>query len=431
MSRLFVLAALGAVVPLVAPAADPVPLAPTPRAPGEVAPTPAPVPLFGTPERTELRDELRKLLDTIGNDPIEEPKPVVPAFPARAGRIKEKMLKDNGGTADSERAVALGLAWLARQQWNDGSWSLDRDNKDDAVGTTALALLPFLGAGQTHKPTVGNKYQKAVQAGLAYLIKACATPGPNAGRASTSATQQALAALTLCEAYGLTFDPAVRPHAQATLNYLHKAQAKDGGWAEGDGASDLAVTGWVIQALDAGRLGGLVVDDRVVKNAVKFLDARATGEQKAAFGTTSDKGAKPGTTATATGLLCRYLIDEWRAAHAGMTEGAAGLAKNPPGAKDRDALYVYHASWVLLHCGGDRWREWNEGPKGSNGTRDLIAGAQHRKTDDAKLLGSWDADAGAFGTKYGRIGTTALNLLALEVYYRHAPRYKKESPKEG
>jgi hypothetical protein len=427
MIRSLVLAALVAVVPLVAPAADPVPLAPTPRAPGEVAPAPAPVPLFGTPERTELRDELRKLLNTIGEEPFD-PQPELRGFPARFGRVKEKMLKDNGGNADTERAVALGLAWLAKQQWVDGSWSLERDIKDDAIGTTALALLPFLGAGQTYKPVAGNKYQKVVQAGLAYLMKAITTTGANAGRASTSTTQQALAALALCEVYGLTSDPVLRPYAQATLNYLQKAQAKDGGWAEGDGASDLAVTGWVLQALDAGKLGGLVVDDRVLKNAVKFLDTRATGARKSAYGTTSDKDAKPGTAATATGLLCRHLFDEWRADHPGMTEGAAGLAKNPPGAKDRDALYVYHASWVLLHAGGDRWREWNEGPKGTNGTRDLLTGAQHRKTDDVKLHGSWDADTGAFGTKYGRIGTTALNLLSLEVYYRHAPRYKKESP---
>ncbi len=85
-------------------------------------------------------------------------------FSTRTGQRKA-MLGSGGGTRQSERAVAGALNWLARHQSRDGSWSLvnykanckDSSCSGDAkIGSyepaaTALALLPFLGAGQTHK----------------------------------------------------------------------------------------------------------------------------------------------------------------------------------------------------------------------------------------------------------------------------------------
>ena len=40
-----------------------------------------------------------------------------------------------------------------------------------------------------------------------------------------------LAAIALCECYGMSNDPALRPHAQAALNFIVDAQdPKGGGW---------------------------------------------------------------------------------------------------------------------------------------------------------------------------------------------------------
>jgi hypothetical protein len=72
------------------------------------------------------------------------------AFGGRTGAIREKLLREGGGNARSEAAVAAGLKWLASRQAEDGHWALDADQKDDTVGT-ALALLPFLGSGETHR----------------------------------------------------------------------------------------------------------------------------------------------------------------------------------------------------------------------------------------------------------------------------------------
>ncbi|MDB5309628.1 MAG: hypothetical protein JWO38_3830, partial [Gemmataceae bacterium] len=40
--------------------------------------------------------------------------------------------------------------------------------------------------------------------------------------------------------------------------------------------------------------------------------------------------------------------------------------------------------------------------------------------------GSWDPDGATIGGTCGRVGSTALSLLTLEVYYRHLPLYKRD-----
>lgn len=352
-----------------------------------------------------------------------------PAFPGRSGATKSRLLKEGGGNAESERAVALGLAWLARQQKEDGGWQFDAGDKDDRAGATGLALLPFLAAGETHKKA--QKYQKAVTAGVAFLKKQCATAGPKQGQfeGATTMTGQALATLALCEAYGLTKDPELRPYAQAALNHIQRAQTTDGGWSDKpDGKSDLTVVGWQVQALFSGKTTReLVIDDRVVKKAIKFLDSVATGARKSAYGTLDATDAKPGTTLTAIGLLCRYHIDGWGPSHPGLIDGLAGFVKNPPSATNHDPLHLYYTTWLLAGYEGEDWKNWNEGPKGTDGTRkggvrDLLCDSHIRK--DAATLGSWAAN-GDFGKRYGRLGTTALNVLTLEVYYRYLPLYKR------
>ena len=220
--------------------------------------------------------------------------------PAAAERPRAIWLREGGGNEASERAVAMALAWLAKQQREDGGWKFDVGRTEERIAATGLALLPFLAAGDTHKksPEKNQKgYDKVVDKGLEFLKKNCPIAGPAAGHMSFDMYAQAIGTIPLCEAYGMTKDPGLRPFAQAAINYIQKAQAPNGSWGYGPGVNgDTSIVGWQIQALQ-GRIAqqGHRGRRRVIKKAVKFLDIAGAGSQKSMYGYADNAGAAPGT----------------------------------------------------------------------------------------------------------------------------------------
>ena len=57
--------------------------------------------------------------------------------------------------------------------------------------------------------------------------------------------------------------------------------------------------------------------------------------------------------------------------------------------------------------------------------RDMLIKMQTRTPP--QLDGSWPPDSDHMGAHCGRIGTTCLALLTLEVYYRYLPLYKRDT----
>lgn len=357
----------------------------------------------------------------------------------RSGATKSRLLKEGGGNEASERAVGLGLAWLAKQQKSDGGWTYDQGHVAERAAATGMALLPFLAAGVTHKKNKEyeqKNYDQVVQKGLGFLMKLCSPSGASAGKMSGDVYAQAIATIPLCEAYGMTKDPTLKPYAQAAINYIQRTQGPNGSWGYGNsGNGDTSIVGWQVQALKAAKLSkDLVVDDRVIQRANKFLDLAAAGSRKSMYGYNDNAGAAPGTALTAVGLLCRYYVSEWGPVHPGMIDGVGGLMKNGPKypangkpTSVSNMYYYYYATQVVHFFEGDDWKTWNEGPKQADGTRkggmrDWLVQSQI-KTDTNS--GSWDPEGGTIGGSCGRLGTTAMCLLTLEVYYRHLPLYKR------
>jgi hypothetical protein len=350
-------------------------------------------------------------------------------FAGRSGATKSQLLARGGGNEASERAVALGLAWLARQQKQDGSWVYDAGEKQHVVASTGMGLLPFLAAGFTHKNN--SKYQKVVKSGLDFLVRNC----PSNGMMSPNMYVQGIGTLALCEAYGMTKDKGfLHGPAQAAINYIVAAQGPNGSWGYAAGqAGDTSIVGWQIQALQAARLSkDIIVPDATIKRAIAFLDLASVGSRKSAYGYNDNAGAAPGTALTSVGLLCRYYIDKWGPDHPGMADGVQGLMKRAPGAGAAkpalDMYYYYYATQVVHFFEGDEWKNWNEGPKQADGARkggmrDWLIELQSRKPGANE--GSWEPEPGFIGRSCGRIGTTSLCLLTLEVYYRHLPLYKR------
>ncbi|HEY3787382.1 MAG TPA: prenyltransferase/squalene oxidase repeat-containing protein, partial [Urbifossiella sp.] len=352
------------------------------------------------------------------------------SFNGRSGATKSQLIRAGGGNEASERAVAAGLAWLARQQKPNGSWVFDGGSSGDTIASTGMSLLPFLAAGVTHK--AGNKYQQQVERGLKYLISMQRSDGGFNGTGVTMYSH-GLATTALNEAYGMTKDRnlLLRP-AQSATNFIVAKQAEDGSWGYSPGSpGDTSIVGWQIQALKAAILTKDVgVPDRTITNAIRFLDKVSSGSRKAVYGYAGPNGA-PATSLTSVGLLCRYYISKWGPGNAGLAEGVDGLMKRGPAKAPAkpDMYYYYYSTQVVHFADGPEWKDWNEGPmkngKREGGMRDWLINLQEKK--EGPNHGSWESDGAIIGGSCGRVGTTALSLLTLEVYYRHLPLYKREN----
>ena len=72
---------------------------------------------------------------------------------------------------------------------------------------------------------------------------------------------------------------------------------------------------------------------------------------------------------------------------------------------------------LIGHNEGDSWKKWNAV------MRDQLVKSQATKGHEA---GSWQIDTG-HGSKGGRLYSTSMATMILEVYYRHLPIYRKQS----
>ncbi len=350
----------------------------------------------------------------------------------RSGATREKMLKEGGGNTESEACVARGIGWLAKHQAADGHWGLHdfhihgktncgNPGMTDDVAGTGLGLLPFLAAGEIHKgSSKNNVHAKRVENALAWL---CKRMGPDGALGGGYA--HPIAAICLCEAYGMSADPNLRPYAQRAINKVVDWQdgAGGGGFRYGPKqAGDLSVTGWHVQALKSGQMAGLAVPQATLAGVNKFLDHCAS-DDKGTYGYTG-KQDNVNYRLTAVGLLCRQ-YQGVGPRDPGLVKGVEVLKKVPPGPTPRDIYYFYYATQVMHHMAStqqDSWDQWN------NRMRPLLVGTQDMGATEGRRdqKGSWFMEGDPFGSQLGRLGYTSLCLLTLEVYYRHLPLYKRE-----
>ena len=180
----------------------------------------------------------------------------------RDPRIRVEVVSEEGGTTLTEAAVSRGLRWLSRHQDSDGRWSLD--NFDHSPGctctggglhsdsaATSLALLPYLGAGQTH---LAGHYRETVSRGLRWLLAEQKDNGDLRGDSEGNSGMYAhgQGAIVLCEAFLMTGDEVFRDPAQRAVDFIVKAQHSAGGWRYSPGErGDTSVLGWQLMALQS------------------------------------------------------------------------------------------------------------------------------------------------------------------------------------
>lgn len=347
------------------------------------------------------------------------------AFAARRGAARGVAALACGGSPASEAAVEAGLAWLALHQAVDGSWQFDlsgcrcdgacRDpgTLTGSTASTAIALLPFLGAGSTH---VDGPYHETVSRGIYYLISRM-QPTPRGGDFCEGTMYgHGVTTLALAEALGMTGDEMLVPYVRDAVRFTETAQdLHGGGWRYLPGqAGDITVTAWQIAALKSAMLAGVEVPSPTIEAARRFLD-RVQTQGGAAYGYRTP-AAKPCTSAI--GLLCR-MYTGWGSGQEALNRGVTNLAK--PGPHPTNIYQNFYLAQALLQLDHPVWPRWNAK------NRDHLVACQARFGHEA---GSWffaDHDT----APGGRLAHTALAVLTLEVYYRLLPIYREEAVDRG
>ena len=358
-------------------------------------------------------------------------------------------VSQGGGSEASERAVALGLSWIADHQLPNGAWAytqlgnpncrgkckdsmLDKANKS-LISATSMALLPMLGSGITHKD---GKYKKAVKEGLDYITSNMRVevkdgiPVAILGEKSASPIMyhHGLSTIVICESAAMTRDKNLENLAQRAINYICWAQDPvGGGWRyTPKQPGDTSGMGWNLMALKSAQMGYLQVPPLTISRVRHFLNNVVGGEGGAVYGYTSNnpnepeglKSQRPGLTSV--GLLCQMYLG-WKADHPGLIKGTDYLAKWGPNTSN--LYYSYYATQVMHHVGGEKWEKWNKKMRDGLVEKQIVA--------DGHEKGSWPIEGGLVGDQGGRLTCTSLAVMILEVYYRHLPLYRKTSTAES
>ncbi len=376
-----------------------------------------------------------------------------------SGATKHLLLKKGGGTNATEAAVARGLAWLAKQQvesgTNMGYWEYDvGSHKEWRVAATGMALLPFLAAGETNIPRPKKPrakdvpddvpempaYHDKVARGINYLMSMQQAGGGLVHKKGETVQmyEHGIATIALCEAAGMVGDkdPKLKDAATRAAQFIVNSQGKDGSWGYSPKSeSDTSIVGWQVQALKSADISGLKVTGLKVamKNAETFLESVMTNTSADfSFGYRTKNAFVGGATGkrntTAVGLLCRMYMG-WSPKTPALVRGVDYLKTETPAKETFNLYYLYYATQVMHFFEGPDWlKVWNPA------MQNTFLKAQEM---DGVNKGSWDPKLDqpggglGMGAQTGRLGTTCLSLLTLEVYYRHLPLYDRAKAQGG
>ncbi|HEX7447736.1 MAG TPA: prenyltransferase/squalene oxidase repeat-containing protein [Pirellulales bacterium] len=369
-------------------------------------------------------------------NPLLAPRKVRPGEPAaelprvyehRRAVRKAEIIASHGGSPDTEAAVKAALKWLADHQADDGRWDASEHGAGNErrvgnenfgkvgteadTGVTGLALLAFLGNGQTH---LEGDYPETVERGLAFLIDAQKSDGSLGGQADRFAMMycHGMAALALSEAFAMTQDERLREPVRKAIGYTLSAQSDTaGGWRyqPGDPWCDTSQLGWQLMALKSAELGGLPIPEKSRQGMLRFL-SNVSSDGLAKY---RPLPREPYTRSmTAEALVCRQFLGLSRN-HPDSNKAGDFVLGEMPGTGRANFYYWYYATLGMFQLQGKYWQQWKDALEPA-----LIS----RQRGDGELAGSWDPDD-VWGSHGGRVYTTALGALCLEVYYRYLPLY--------
>ncbi len=396
------------------------------------------VPAAQTPNWTPQRPASSEPRQDPWPEPVSVRKPR--PFEARSADGRLARVIANGGSQATEDAVDSGLAWLVAAQSPDGRWDAARwgagreeyvynENRggaggDGDTGVSALALLALLGAGDTH---IQGTNAATVRSGLEFLLNSQSRDGSLSGAARPFARTycHSMATFALAEALALTEDDRLTPSVQRAIDHLISLQNQStGGWRYNPGdPGDTSQLGWVIMALRSGEQAGVRVPSTTWTGIERFLRSVARGQHGGLAAYRPDV-RDSGRSMTAEALYCRQILGDNRDASRDLEALAAVLGELPGDSAKANLYYWYYATLALHHqrntdnAAASAWKVWNQRLQQELLTTQVKQGG---------LAGSWAPNTlwGGYG---GRVYSTAMATMCLEVYYRYEPNDDRSDP---
>ncbi len=289
--------------------------------------------------------------------PDKEPTKSVEGFgEARRGDIPEGTLEMM--TKETDDAIKLGLAYLARTQNSDGSFGTGTYRGNIAV--TSLAGLAFMASGSS--PGRGP-YGPQIDKALAYVMINTSPSGFIAVAASSThgpMYSHGFGTLFLAEAYGMTHRPEIREKLQKAVRLIVDSQNIEGGWryqpVRRD--ADLSVTICQINALRAARNAGLYVPKETVDACIRYVKKSQNHDGGFRYMLQGGASAFP---RSAAGVVALQSAGEYDTKE--VRDGVAYLREYTREIKlgNRYSHYYYghyYAAQAMWLRGGDDWAQW-------------------------------------------------------------------------
>lgn len=311
-------------------------------------------------------------------------------------------------TPEAEAAILKGLAYLARTQKPDGSWT---EQQGHAVTLTSLAGLALMCGGNT--PTTGP-YADNVARSVEFLLRSCDSDGAIASANDRNHIMHGhgFAMMTLAHAYGMEANPLrqkrIAQVLQKAIRLTAGSQSKDGGWYYSPNAAsdEGSVTVTQIQGMRACRDVGLRVPPEAIRRACEYIQKCANSDGGISYSLAARGNSLPAITAAAMATMYNGGQFEHPVAIGALKFTENILQKNQGdftkafgGHTFYSLLYVSQAMWF---SGDKKWQAFFPAVR-------------------EKLLTMRNADGAWAGDSVGITFGTSIALISLQLPYRQLP----------
>lgn len=359
-------------------------------------------------------------------------------------------LEESGGDSTTEEAVEEGLQWLASVQDDDGKWDSDgfmehyipgaTDNERymenpgrtySDIGITGLCLLAFTGIGNTHET---GKYSNNIALAKKFLLSEQRSEG-GFGKTNWAATMydHALATLALADLYLISKDNELKKPLEKAIKYLIDQQNLSGGWdydqcwgkKPTSTRGDLSISCFAIMAVVSCKAAGIPISKEFLLSLKEFL-TKYTTESGSGIYANQDPRHESSIAITAAASFARKLLGE-KSTSSIQKKQLEIIKKNKPTSPNPNPQQEVNGIWYLYYGAlrfsidkkdhENEWNVWNTLFKNVVIQHRCKTGKRKGSFNPSDIYSSWG----------GRLCSTAMSILCLQVYYRLTPAYLEKS----